>query len=127
MLLGRVIVTLLQVIFLGSSPIAWKSKKQTVVSRSTAKAELRALATTTSEIIWLRWLLADLGVSCDTPPLVCDDTSAIQIANDHVKHELKSILVLMFSLLGLIVNRKLLLFNMCPQKCKLRTSSQKHK
>jgi hypothetical protein len=91
MLLGRVIaliVTLLQVIFLGSSHIAWKSKKQTVVSRSTAEAELRALATTTSEIIWLRWLLADLGVSCDTPPLVCDDTSAIQIANDHVKHEL---------------------------------------
>ena len=46
-------------ILLGSSPLAWKSKKQVVVSRSSTKAELRVLATTTSEIVWLRWLLAD--------------------------------------------------------------------
>ena len=76
-------------IFLGTSLIAWKSKKQTAVSRSSAEAELRALATTTSEIVWLRWLLADLGVSCHAPtPLLCDSTAAIQIANDPVKHEL---------------------------------------
>jgi hypothetical protein len=75
-------------IFLGSSPIAWKSKKQ-VVSRSSAEAKLRALATTSAEIIWLRWLLADLGVSCDTPtPLFCDNTRAIQIGNAPVKHQL---------------------------------------
>jgi hypothetical protein len=65
-------------IFLGSSPLAWKSKKQSAVSRSSTEAELRALATTTSEIIWLRWLLADFGVSCDAPtPLLCDNTGAI--------------------------------------------------
>ena len=54
-------------ISLGTSLIAWKSKKQTAVSRSSAEAELRALAATTSEIIWLRWLLIDLGVHCDDP------------------------------------------------------------
>ena len=76
-------------LFLGTSLIAWKSKKQTAVSRSSAEAELRALATTTSEIVWLRWLLADLGVSCDAPTtILCDSTAAIQIANDPVKHEL---------------------------------------
>jgi hypothetical protein len=76
-------------IFLGSSPLVWKSKKQSAVSRSSTEAELRALATTTAEIIWLRWLLADFGVSCDAPtPLLCDNTGAIQIANDPVKHEL---------------------------------------
>jgi hypothetical protein len=62
-------------IFLGSSPIAWNSKKQTTISRSSIEAELRALATTMTEIICLRWLLADLGVSCDVPtPLLCDNT-----------------------------------------------------
>ena len=34
----------------------WKSKKETVVSRSSAEAEYRALADTTSEILFLRWL-----------------------------------------------------------------------
>jgi len=76
-------------ILLGSSPIAWKSKKQSAISRSSTEAELRALATTTAEIIWLRWLLADLGVFCDAPtPLLCDNTGAIQICHDPIKHEL---------------------------------------
>ena len=76
-------------LFLGTSLIAWKSKKQTAVCLSSAEAELRALSTTTSEIVWLRWLLADFGVSCDAPTtILCDSTAAIQIANDPVKHEL---------------------------------------
>jgi hypothetical protein len=45
-------------IFLGGSPIAWNSKWQTTISRSSTKAELGALATATAEIIWLPWLLA---------------------------------------------------------------------
>ena len=77
-------------IFLGSSPSAWKSKKQVVVSRSNTEAELRALATTTIEIVWFRWLLADFGILCDGPtPLLCDNTSFIQIANDPAKHDLQ--------------------------------------
>jgi hypothetical protein len=52
-------------ILLGSSPLAWKSKKQAAVSRSSTEAELRAL--TTAEIVSLRWLLADFGISCDAP------------------------------------------------------------
>ena len=76
-------------IFLGSSPLTWKSKKHAAVSRPSTETELRALATTTSEIVWLRWLLADFGISYDAPtPLLCDNTGAIQIANDPVKHEL---------------------------------------
>ena len=42
--------------------ISWKSKKQEVVSRSSTEAEYRAISHTTTEIIWLRWLLRDLGV-----------------------------------------------------------------
>ena len=49
--------------FLGSSLISWRNKKQTFVARSSTKVAYRALADTTSELLWLQWLLKDLGVS----------------------------------------------------------------
>ena len=73
---------------LGDSLIYWRSKKQTVVARSSTEAEYRALAATTAELIWLRWLLRDLGIDCSaaTQPH-CDNQSAIQIAHNDVFHE----------------------------------------
>ncbi|GJU67303.1 putative RNA-directed DNA polymerase [Tanacetum coccineum] len=48
------------ILLLGGAPVSWKSKKQSVVSWSSAEAEYRAMATTTSEILWMRWLLKGL-------------------------------------------------------------------
>jgi hypothetical protein len=76
-------------LFLGGSLIAWKTKKQTAVSRSSVEAELRAMALLTAEVTWLRWLLVDFGVPVMTPtPVLSDSTGAISIARDLVKHEL---------------------------------------
>jgi transposase InsO family protein len=73
---------------LGTSVISWRSKKQTVVARSSTEAEYRALADTTSELLWLRWLLQDMGVSLSSAtPVYCDNRSAIQIAHNDVFHE----------------------------------------
>jgi hypothetical protein len=47
------------------------------------------MATVAAEVTWLRWLLEDFGVPVTTPtPLSTDNTSAISIARDPVKHEL---------------------------------------
>ncbi|XP_026453282.1 uncharacterized protein LOC113354016 [Papaver somniferum] len=74
--------------FLGNSLISWRSKKQFVVSRSSAKAEYRALSHTTSEIVWLRWLVDGMGVHISGPtPLFCDKKDVIHIAHNDVFHE----------------------------------------
>ncbi|CAH9133273.1 unnamed protein product [Cuscuta epithymum] len=75
-------------IALGSSPISWRTKKQSVVSRSSAEAEYRAMAVTVSEILWLRWLLRDLTVHQSSPTsLFCDNQAARHIALNPVFHE----------------------------------------
>lgn len=74
--------------FLGDSLISWRSKKQTVVARSSTESEYRALADTTSELLWLRWLLTDMGVSHSSATILqCDNQSAIQISHNDVFHK----------------------------------------
>ena len=58
------------------------------MARSSTEAEYRALADITFELLWLRWLLKDLGVSTSFAiPLYCDNQSAIHIAHNDVFHE----------------------------------------
>ncbi|KAK4382102.1 Retrovirus-related Pol polyprotein from transposon RE2 [Sesamum angolense] len=52
------------------------------------EAEYRAMAHTTSEILWLKNLLKELGFMYDDPvPMYCDNQAAIHIASNPVFHE----------------------------------------
>ncbi|KAJ9541460.1 hypothetical protein OSB04_027966 [Centaurea solstitialis] len=74
--------------FLGDSLILWRNKKQSLTARSSTEAEYQALADTSQELFWLRWLLSDMGAPQKSPtPLWCDNNSAIQIAHNDVFHE----------------------------------------
>ena len=58
------------------------------MAHSSTKAEYHALADTTSELLWLRWLLKDLGVyTSSATPLYYDNQSTIHIAHNDVFHE----------------------------------------
>ena len=58
------------------------------MGRSNTEAKYRAFADTTSELLWLRWLLKDLDVSTSSnTPLYCDNQSAIHIAHNDVFYE----------------------------------------
>ncbi|KAJ0566355.1 putative RNA-directed DNA polymerase [Helianthus annuus] len=75
-------------IFLGNCLVSWKSKKQSVVARSTAEAEYRAMSSATCEIMWILNILKELHVNCNLPiKLCCDSQSAISIALNPVFHE----------------------------------------
>ncbi|XP_057539843.1 uncharacterized mitochondrial protein AtMg00810-like [Amaranthus tricolor] len=76
------------ILLLGSSPISWKSKKQSTVSRSSSEAEYRAMASAASEVTWLVRLLEELQLTSLKPVLLhCDNISAIHIAKNPVFHE----------------------------------------
>lgn len=74
--------------FVRGNLVSCCSKKQSVVARSSAKAEFRAIAPGICELMWLRSLLADMGVHTKEPMrLICDNKASICIANDAVQHD----------------------------------------
>ena len=78
-------LTGLDLLLIGDQPmiivLSWKSKEQPVVVRSSAKAEYKAMAHTTSELTWLLRFLQEIGFSIQPPLLLfCDNQVAIHIA-----------------------------------------------
>ena len=47
---------------IGQSLVSWKAKKQTTMSKSSAEAEYRSMASTVSKLVWLLGLLKEVGV-----------------------------------------------------------------
>ncbi|CAL2225134.1 unnamed protein product [Prunus armeniaca] len=75
-------------IFLGGAPISWKSKKQSILSRSSAESEYRSMASLTCELVWLKYLLQDLQVTHLQPALLyCNNQAALHIEANPVFHE----------------------------------------
>jgi len=72
----------------GSSLISWASKKQPIVSLSSAEAEYVATTTAACHIVWLQRLLKDMGHAViDTTTIFCDNSSAIALSKNHVFHK----------------------------------------
>ncbi|XP_071722730.1 uncharacterized mitochondrial protein AtMg00810-like [Rutidosis leptorrhynchoides] len=73
---------------LGESIVSWKSRKQRIVSRSSAEAEYRSMADTVSELTWIRGMIAKLGVTIPlSVELFCDSQAALHIATNPVYRE----------------------------------------
>ena len=74
--------------FVRGNLVSWKSKKQSVVSRSSVEFEYKAMTQSACEIMWIHQLLAEVGIKTSVPTkLWCDNQVALYIASNHVFHE----------------------------------------
>jgi hypothetical protein len=68
--------------------VSWSSKRQPVVSRSSAEAEYRVVANGVAEAAWLRQLLAELHSPLSRSTLVyCDNFSAVYLSTNPGQHQ----------------------------------------
>jgi hypothetical protein len=72
--------------FLGRSMVSWSSKKQTSVALSTADAEYVAAGQCCAQLLWMRQTLRDIGYNLSKVPLLCDNESAIRLADNPIEH-----------------------------------------
>jgi hypothetical protein len=70
--------------FLGRSLVSWALKKQNSVALSTAEVEY--IAAGHLQFLWMRQTLKDFGYKLSKVPLLCDNESAICMADNPVEH-----------------------------------------
>jgi hypothetical protein len=79
--------TLAFIIFLGSNPVSWSSKKQCAIARSLTETEYRALANAASKTVWIHSLLQELGFKLNTSSsLLCANLGATHLRPNPVHH-----------------------------------------
>jgi hypothetical protein len=73
---------------LGSTVIAWFSRKQTSVALSTAGVEDIVACSANKEAVWLRKLLAGLfDLKLETTCILCDNQSCMKLLENPVFHD----------------------------------------
>jgi hypothetical protein len=72
--------------FLGRSLVSWSSKKQTSIALYTAKAEYVATDQCCVQLLWMMQTLQDFGYNLSEVPLLCDNESAIRLADNPMDH-----------------------------------------
>ncbi|CAI7843846.1 unnamed protein product [Closterium sp. NIES-54] len=73
----------------GEGPVCWRSKKQTETALSSLESEYIAMFHGVKEVIWLRWLLEEIGKEQKVATLLfCDSKGALGMAKNAVLHGL---------------------------------------
>jgi hypothetical protein len=75
------------VFFVGVGAISWNCERQPTIALSTTKAEYMATSQCTKEAIWLRKLMADVGlVQVGATTIRCDNQGCIALAKNPTHH-----------------------------------------
>ncbi|KAL7083944.1 hypothetical protein ACP275_14G193700 [Erythranthe tilingii] len=72
--------------YLGNNLVSWYSKKQNSISLSTAESEYIAAGSCCAQLLWMKQMVCDYGISQDLLHIYCDNMSAINISKNPVQH-----------------------------------------
>ncbi len=102
------------VCFVAGAPVAWSSRKQSVVALSTMEAEYIAMASVARETMSLRALLLELGFHTSDALVLCDNSPAIFLAENSVVTPKSKHIDIRYHFLRDICQRGLLSFKWIP-------------
>ena len=83
------------------------SKKQNSVSLSIAETEYIAAGSYCSQLLWMKKVLTDYGISQDTIVVYCDNSSAIDISKNPVQHSKTKYIKIRYHFIRDLVERKI--------------------
>ena len=86
--------------------MSWMSQKQNLVSLSTAKAEYIAAASCCAQLLWMKKLLHDYGITQDTICVFCDNTNAINLSKNPVQHSKSKHIEIQYNFIRDLVEEK---------------------
>jgi hypothetical protein len=95
--------------------VSWNSKKQEIVSLSTTESEYVAAAHSTKEALWLKSLISQVFGPLTYPiDILCDNQSAIVLAQDHQYHARSKHIDVCFHFIRWVVERGAIRLTFCP-------------
>ena len=101
---------------MGTNLVTWMSKKQNSISLSTAEAEYIAARSCCSQLLWMKKLLGDYGLSHETMVVYCDNSSAIDISKNPVQHSKTKQIEITYHFIRDLVERKVVDLEYIPTK-----------
>ena len=98
-----------------SNTVSWCSKRQPTVSKSSTESEYIALSGACQEAVWLRRLLADIGLEQKEPSTIYEDNQgAIELTKNPRFHNRTKHIDVSFHYIREQVNLKTVSFKYCP-------------
>ena len=100
--------------YVGANLFAWMNKKQNYVSLSTAEAEYIAAGSCCSQLLWMKNVLTDYGISQGTMVVYCDNSSAINISKNPVQQSKTKHIEIRYHFIRDFVERKIVCLEYIP-------------
>lgn len=98
----------------GSSLISWASRKQPVVTLSSAEAEYVVATSAACQAVWLRRLMSDLSPKKLEPtPIYCDNSSAITLSKNLVFNKKSKHIDIRYHFIRELVNEDVITVKFC--------------